>query len=165
MKRPEPEQTEFKCTECGKPMLKRWGKRGTFLGCSGYPECRFTQPVDDEGNPVDRPKPEQLDEPCPDCGEPLLKRQGRHGPFIGCSGYPKCRYVRNTDEKVDVPEHLKTCEKCGADMSVRRSRRGLFLGCSAYPKCRNTKPMPKDGDTPKDDSSDGPKEEQGPAGG
>ena len=143
MKRPEPEETEFKCTECGKPMLKRWGKRGNFLGCSGYPECRFTQPLDKEGQPVKRPPPETLEEKCPECGEALLKRHGRHGEFIGCSGYPKCKFVRSLAKPIPLPEELKKCEKCGSDMTVRRSRRGPFLGCSAYPKCRNTKPLPK----------------------
>ena len=148
MKRPEPETTEFKCAECGKPMLKRWSRRGPFLGCSGYPECRFTQPLDKEGKPAARPEPEALDEKCPECGEPLLKRTGRHGPFVGCSAYPKCKYVRSTVERIEVPEELKTCEKCSAEMVVRSGRRGPFLGCSAYPKCRNTKPLPRDEKSP-----------------
>jgi len=144
MKRPEPEETTHKCPECGKPMLKRLGRNGYFLGCSGYPECRFTQPLDKEGKPVNRPPPSKLDEKCPECGLPLVKRHGRHGEFIGCSGYPKCKFVRNTETPIEVPENLKKCEKCGSDMVIRHGRRGRFLGCSAYPKCRNTKPLPKD---------------------
>ena len=143
MKRPEPEETEHKCELCAKPMLKRWGRRGYFLGCSGYPECRFTQPLDQEGQPVKRPPPEVLEEKCPECGEALLKRHGRHGEFIGCSAYPKCKFVRSLEQPIPIPEELKTCEKCGGEMVVRRSRRGPFLGCSGYPKCRSTKRLPK----------------------
>jgi len=145
MKPPEPEMTEFKCRRCGRPMLKRWSRRGLFLGCSGYPECRFTQPLDEEGKPVVRPEPQTLDEKCPRCGRPLVRRTSRHGPFIGCSGYPECSYSRNLEERVEVPEELRRCDKCGAEMVVRRSRRGRFLACSAYPKCRNTKPLPRSG--------------------
>jgi DNA topoisomerase-1 len=75
----------------------------------------------------------------------MVIRFSRRGPFLGCSGYPKCRNAK------PLPEHLKqqaapepsgeTCELCGQPMMVRRSRRGPFLGCSGYPKCRNTKPL------------------------
>ena len=142
MKRPEPEQTDYKCKECGKPMLKRWSRTGAFLGCSGYPECRFTMALDGEGKPAERPQPEATDETCDKCGAPMVIRSGRHGRFMACSAYPKCKNTRNLDEPVEIPEELKTCDKCGAEMTVRRSRRGLFLGCSAYPKCRNAKPLP-----------------------
>jgi len=142
MKPPEPEITEFKCPRCGRAMLRRWSRRGEFLGCSGYPECRYTQPLDEEGKPVERPEPQILEEKCPECGKPLVRRHSRHGPFIGCSGYPKCRYTRNVEERIELPEELRKCEKCGADMVIRRGRRGRFLSCSAYPKCRNAKPLP-----------------------
>jgi DNA topoisomerase I len=144
MKRAEPEVTEHKCPDCEKFLLRRWGRQGPFLGCQGYPECKFTSPMDAEGKPAPRPKPETLEEKCPECSEPLLKRHGRHGPFIGCSGYPKCKFVRSLDTPIEIPDDLKKCEKCDGEMTVRRSRRGPFLGCSNYPKCRGTKPIPKE---------------------
>jgi DNA topoisomerase I len=143
MKRPEPETTEHKCEKCGKPMLKRWSPRGQFLGCSGYPECRFTMPLDDAGQPAPRPAPEATDEKCEKCGSPMVIRTGRHGRFMACSAYPKCKNTKNLDTPVEIPDALKKCEKCGKLMAVRRSRRGMFLGCTGYPKCRNAKPMPK----------------------
>jgi len=143
MKRPEPEETEYTCPKCGSPMLKRWSVEGYFLGCSAYPKCRFTQPLDEEGKPVDRPEPEETGEKCEKCGAPLVVRTGSRGRFLGCSNFPKCRYTRNLEPLPEVPEDLKTCEKCGEPMVVRWSRRGLFLGCSGYPKCRNTKPFPR----------------------
>ncbi|MGO8702451.1 MAG: type I DNA topoisomerase [Candidatus Brocadiia bacterium] len=143
MQRPAPETTEHKCEKCGKPMLKRWSPRGQFLGCSGYPECRFTVPLDDAGQLAPRPAPEPTDEKCEKCGSPMVIRTGRHGRFMACSAYPKCKNTRNLDTPVEIPDALKTCEKCGKPMAVRRSRRGMFLGCTGYPECRNAKPMPK----------------------
>ena len=143
MKRPAPEPTEHKCEKCGKPMLKRWSPRGQFLGCSGYPECRFTMPLDDAGQLAPRPAPEPTTEKCEKCGSPMVIRTGRHGRFMACSAYPKCKNTRNLDTPVEIPDALKTCEKCGKPMAVRRSRRGMFLGCTGYPECRNAKPMPR----------------------
>ena len=144
MKRPEPTETEFKCEKCGKPMLKRWSARGEFLGCSGYPECRSTMPLDAEGKPAPRPEPEQTEEKCDKCGSPMVIRNGRHGKFIACSAYPKCKNTRSIETPIELPEELRNCEKCGKPMAVRRSRRGPFLGCTGYPECKNAKPLPKD---------------------
>jgi DNA topoisomerase-1 len=143
MKRPEPETTEYKCDLCGKPMLKRWSARGPFLGCSGYPACRFTQPLNQEGKPEVRAAPEATDEKCSKCGSPMVIRSGRHGRFMACSAYPKCKNTRNFDEPTVIPEELKICDKCGKPMAVRRSRRGPFLGCTGYPECKNAKPLPR----------------------
>jgi len=143
MQRPVPETTEHKCEKCGKPMLKRWSPRGQFLGCSGYPECRFTMPLDDAGQPAPRPAPEPTGEKCEKCGSPMVIRTGRHGRFMACSAYPKCKNTRNLDSPVEIPDALKKCEKCGKPMAVRRSKRGMFLGCTGYPECRNAKPLPK----------------------
>jgi DNA topoisomerase-1 len=153
MQRPEPEATEHKCEQCGKPMLKRWSRRGAFLGCSGYPACRFTQSLDPEGKPAERVAPEPTDEKCDKCGASMVIRTGRHGRFMACSAFPKCKNTRSlasdprsgerADPQQEIPDDLKTCEQCGKPMILRHSRRGPFLGCSSYPKCRNTKPLPK----------------------
>ncbi len=143
MKRPEPEETEYTCEQCKSPMLKRWSARGYFLGCSAYPKCRFTQPLDEEGKPAPRPEPEPTEEKCEKCDGQMLVRTGRHGRFLGCSNFPKCKNTRSLEPPPEIPEELKTCEKCGEPMAVRRSRRGIFLGCTGYPKCRNAKPLPK----------------------
>jgi DNA topoisomerase-1 len=83
-------------------------------------------------------------EKCPQCGEELLKRKGRYGEFIACSGFPKCKYTQNVggDDKeggsksaLQVLEGVK-CPECQSDIVERKSRRGKFYGCSAYPKCR-----------------------------
>jgi DNA topoisomerase I len=70
-----------------------------------------------------------LEEPCPKCGKPLLQRDGQYGEFIACSGYPKCKYVKQ--ELLDVP-----CPKCGGEIAVRKTKRNTtFYGCTRYPKC------------------------------
>jgi len=89
------------CDECGAPMRVRSGKRGKFLGCSNYPRCKGTKPMSaaiEAG--YQPPQPEKLDEECPECGKPLVVREGKRGKFIACTGYPKCKYTRDyTDSK------------------------------------------------------------------
>ncbi len=143
MKRPEPEETEYSCGLCGSPMLKRWSVSGYFLGCSAYPKCRFTMPLDEEGKPLARPEPEPTKEKCEKCGAAMVIRDGRHGRFLGCANYPKCKNTLSLEPEPDIPDDLKTCEKCGKPMAVRRGRRGPFLGCTGYPECKNPKPLPK----------------------
>jgi DNA topoisomerase-1 len=83
-------------------------------------------------------------EKCPQCGEELLKRKGRYGEFIACSGFPKCKYTQNVggDDQEGKPKTNLTvlegvkCPECESDIVERKSRRGKFYGCSAYPKCK-----------------------------
>lgn len=89
-----PEVTDKKCDKCGKPLVKRFGRRGPFLACSGYPECKTTYSVDKEGNLVMKPPPQMTDKKCEKCGKPMLLRIGKRGPFMTCSGFPKCRNLK-----------------------------------------------------------------------
>ena len=84
------------------------------------------------------------DEKCPDCSSPLVMRFGRYGGFLGCTGYPECKYTRDIEtpegeegEKKEGSEEGPPCEKCGQPMTLKRSRFGTFYGCSAYPECTN----------------------------
>ena len=93
---------------------------------------------------MDRKYPIELDEACPQCGRPLLIRNGRFGEFIACSGFPKCRYIRSKEEKeVPVSTGIK-CPNCEAGYIVERvSKRGRskgqkFYACDQYPKCKTT---------------------------
>ncbi|HRY28534.1 MAG TPA: type I DNA topoisomerase [Elusimicrobiota bacterium] len=89
-----PEPTSELCPNCGKAMLMRTRGRLRFLACSGYPECRTTFSVDKDGNKIIRPKPEMTDQKCEKCGKPMLKRVGKRGPFLACSGFPRCRNIK-----------------------------------------------------------------------
>jgi DNA topoisomerase I len=74
---------------------------------------------------------EELGEPCPTCGHPLVIRMGRYGKFIACSTFPACKYTRQYAEKIDMK-----CPRCGGDIIVKKSRKGkTFYGCGNYPKC------------------------------
>jgi DNA topoisomerase-1 len=121
-------EKEF-CDNCGKEMVLKNGPFGPFMSCPDYsadPPCRTIRKLTQK---VQQKPPVQLDEPCPKCGKPLLQRDGQYGEFIACSGYPKCKYVKQ--DLLDVP-----CPKCGGDIAVRKTRRGdVFYGCTNYPKC------------------------------
>jgi DNA topoisomerase-1 len=80
----------------------------------------------------ERQEPELLDEICPECGRQLQRRVGRYGPFVGCSGYPECRYI-----KKDPPKSMGvTCPQCHkGELVEKRTRFGVFYGCDRYPEC------------------------------
>jgi DNA topoisomerase-1 len=90
----EPQKTNELCPKCGKPMVLRDSRRGQFLACSGFPECRTTFSIDKQGNKIVRPEPVVTDIKCEKCGKALLKRVGKRGPFLACSGFPKCRNIK-----------------------------------------------------------------------
>jgi len=138
------EATDQVCPECGSPMVVKLGKRGKFLGCTNYPDCKKTLPMPGQ----EREVPELLDEKCPECGNQLAKRKGRFGPFIGCSTYPECKYIQRkprTSTGMPCPKCLEEpCKKCKAkgvepaELIERVGKRGKFYGCSHYPACRHT---------------------------
>ncbi len=80
------------CPDCGKPLARRSGRRGSFVGCTGYPSCKYIQAGSNQAGPSAGASAEPTGEMCPECGKPLVKRQGRYGPFVSCSGYPSCKY-------------------------------------------------------------------------
>ncbi len=129
------------CPTCGAATVYRFGKKGRFLSCSRYPDCKFASPIDAEGNPITA---QSTDIACPLCGSAMLKRDGRFGPFLSCSAYPTCKGIVKLDRKkgtvvapkvppltIDLP-----CPKCDSPLNLRRSKRGPWLSCSKYPRCR-----------------------------
>jgi DNA topoisomerase I len=137
--KPKPYTTHLVCDRCGKPIYLRRGKRGPWLGCSGYPRCRnrvafkTLKPEEQEqllealaaheaaqpqaaqpqsqpsapatpstnGKPVNAPnKPVPTGIDCEECGKPLVIREGKRGPFLGCSGYPKCRHTEEAPSEM-----------------------------------------------------------------
>ena len=136
-----PEVSDQVCEKCGKNFVVKINKRGRFLACSSYPECKNARSMD--GTP--KPAPEPTDLVCEKCSAPMVIRTGRRGRFIACSAFPRCRNTMNCDDqgKPVLPEKTgEKCEKCGSDMVFKFGRRGRFAACSAYPKCRNTKSVP-----------------------
>jgi DNA topoisomerase-1 len=131
----EERPTDLVCERCGKPMIIKWGRRGEFLACSGYPECKNTKNFRrDEDGTIHPVEAETTDEVCEKCGRPMQVRFGRYGKFLGCSGYPECSNIQPIHKP--VPTGI-ACLKCGTgEMMERRSRRGtIFYGCNRYPEC------------------------------
>lgn len=90
--------------------------------------------VADKNIPVVEKPVEVSDEICPNCHSHLIVKEGRHGKFLACPQFPKCRYTKPILVKIGV-----ACPKCGHDIIERHSKTGrLFYGCSNYPECRFT---------------------------
>ena len=118
------------CPDCGKPLVSQLGRRGMFIGCTGYPDCRYTRSVNETKEDLEVVK----DRKCPKCESELVMREGKYGKFIGCSSYPECKFI----ESLFKPENTQVaCPKCCKGTIVsRQSRKGkAFFSCSTYPKC------------------------------
>nr|WRE10673.1 type I DNA topoisomerase [Helicobacter pylori] len=83
---------------------------------------------------------EKTGQSCPKCGGELVKKNSRYGEFIACNNYPKCKYIKQT-ENADDGAKQELCEKCGGEMVQKFSRNGAFLACNNYPECKNTKSL------------------------
>jgi DNA topoisomerase-1 len=129
--------TDAVCERCGSKMVKRWGKRGYFLACSSYPECRYTREV--EGNGENQVETEAK---CEKCGSPMVIKNGKFGRFLACSNYPTCKFTRSVDTGVRCPQ-----EGCDGVIVERKTRKGrTFYSCANYPNCTYAlwdKPIPE----------------------
>jgi len=133
--------SEYTCPKCGKPLEYRFGKKGRFLSCSGYPDCKYAVPCDKEGKMMEEKVTEHK---CPKCGNPMVEKFGRFGKFLGCSNYPECKTIQNIDAEGNIappkppaePTGI-TCHKCKkGEFVIRQSKRGPFMGCNRFPRCR-----------------------------
>ncbi len=126
------QELDEKCPDCGSQLSLRLGKRGNFIGCTNYPECKYTRNVSGDA-PVAEPEVVEGRD-CPKCGKDLLIREGKYGKFIGCSGYPECRYLEPIDKPKNTGVECPQCKK--GEILERKSRRGkVFFSCSTYPEC------------------------------
>ncbi len=123
------------CPQCAEPLAIRLGRRGRFIGCTGFPECDYTRNLDDKEQ--GEPQQAQVVEgrSCPQCGSDLVIRTGRYGKFIGCSTYPKCKHMEPLEKPADTGVTCPSCDK--GTLLQRKSRRGkVFFSCSTYPRCK-----------------------------
>jgi ssDNA-binding Zn-finger/Zn-ribbon topoisomerase 1 len=107
------------CPECGKPLLKRTGKYGDFLGCTGFPNCRYIFNFIDENTII-----------CPKCSKPMVEEKGPYGKYLKCIGYSECGYKIHYVGENDIP-----CPSCGGKLVVKVGKYGRFLSCASYPHC------------------------------
>jgi DNA topoisomerase-1 len=128
------QQLDEACPECGKPLAIRLGKRGNFIGCTAYPECKYTRDIKPAtGEP--EPPLELLDRKCPECDGDLAYKRGRYGRFIGCVNYPTCKHVEPLNKPKDTGISCPDCKQ--GTLMERKSRYGkLFYSCSRYPDCK-----------------------------
>jgi DNA topoisomerase-1 len=111
------EPTDYVCEKCGKPMVKKLGRFGFFLACSGFPECRNTKSI-----PLAK---------CPKCGGDIVARKtkGRGQEFYGCTNYPQCDFI----------SHFKpinqNCPKCGQFMVEKYDKKNGPHKACINPDC------------------------------
>ncbi len=96
----------------------------------GLFEPRVEKAFDD----MEKKAPEETGEICPECGNPLVIRNGRYGEFVACSNYPECKYIKKDEPDVKV---IMDCPLCDGKIVEKKTRKGkIFYGCDHYPKCK-----------------------------
>lgn len=134
--------TDLICPVCGSNLQKIWFKSKYFYGCSRYPDCSYSAPVEElEFNKEDYDPNFDWNQPCPKCGKEMKLRFGKFGPFLGCTDYPNCRGIVNIPKKGEeaLPkQEMPACPAigCPGQLVARRSRFGkVFYSCSTFPEC------------------------------
>ena len=130
----EDKVSDVPCDKCGRMMVIKRGRYGTFLACPGYPECHNAKPI-----------VEELEVPCPKCGGKILAKRSKKGKkFFGCSNYPNCDFV-SWNEPIK-----EACSKCGSYMTAKYSKtKGKYAVCSNA-ECGNTMPLEDDNEKKND---------------
>jgi DNA topoisomerase-1 len=111
------EKTDLVCEKCGKPMMKKLGRYGYFLACSGFPECRNTKSI-----PLAK---------CPKCGGDIVvrKTKGRGKEFYGCTNYPECDFLSY------FKPIKQNCPKCGQFMVEKYDKKNGSHKACINPAC------------------------------
>ena len=96
----------------------------------------FAPLVDNAFKNMEKKKPEETGEKCPECGSPLVIRKGKYGQFTACSNYPTCKYIKKENKQTEK-EIVCKCPKCEGNIIVRKTKKGKeFYGCDNFPKCK-----------------------------
>ncbi|WP_239363820.1 type I DNA topoisomerase [Snodgrassella communis] len=132
------ENLDETCPKCGVNQLQiKFGKRGRFIACTGYPECDYTRNVNETAEEAAKAAEEPTiveGRSCPKCQGQLVYKRGRYGKFIGCANYPKCKYIEPLEKPKDTGIECPKCRK--GSLIERKSRYGkLFYSCNTYPDC------------------------------
>ena len=135
--------TDLLCEKCGKPLVIKWGKHGSFIACTGYPDCTYTRELTVDLADVDKTDLSEQgeEEYCENCGRAMVLKKGRFGQFYACSGYPDCKTTKpigGTQKKADVLLD-EICPQCGNKLVLKSGRFGEFTACSNYPTCKYVK--------------------------
>lgn len=100
--------TDKKCPECKQPLIIRWGRFGKFYACSGFPKCRYTEPLEKK----------VLNIKCPGCekGQITEKRTKKNKIFYGCDTFPKCDFALWDKPIQNEKGETEKCEECNSFM-------------------------------------------------
>ncbi|MFH1288498.1 MAG: type I DNA topoisomerase [bacterium] len=132
VKKEQEKVTDIICEKCNGEMVVKWGRRGKFLACSNFPNCRNAKSWDEKNETV--AKEEVSEENCPNCGKSMVVKTGRFGKFLACSNYPECKTTKPILQEIGMscPE-----AECSGKIVQKRSRKGrIFFGCGKYPECK-----------------------------
>lgn len=95
----------------------------------------FEPDVENAFDKMEKKEDEETGEVCPNCGKPMVIKNGRYGKFEACSGYPECKYIKPKEKAPQV--EVCDCPKCGGKIVERKTKRGkVFYGCNNFPKCK-----------------------------
>jgi len=139
---PEEKSNEV-CDKCGAPMIIKTGRYGKFLACSAFPDCKNIKGMngnvkqgDNKSEEIEKLEKKYNGQKCEKCVSDMVIKNGRFGPFLACSGYPKCKNIVNIKEN-NGSTGVK-CPSCGkGEIVKKRSKRGIFYACDQYPDCKN----------------------------
>jgi len=127
-----------KCPDCGSQLLMRFGRYGTFVGCSNYPTCKYTRdlaPAAANGGAAGSPANDGGAQTA--AGAP------------GAAGSPASGGSTTGGAPAAAAEEIPPCEECGRPMALRRSRFGTFYGCTGYPECKGIRKIGPKAEPPK----------------
>jgi DNA topoisomerase-1 len=119
------EVTDRICPSCkSNPLVIKWSRNGKFYACQGFPDCKYTEPLE-------KSVPVETEEKCDKCGSTMVILSINGNRFMGCSRYPECKNTKSLSTGVTCPQ-----KDCGGQLVERKTKRGkLFYGCNNYPKC------------------------------
>ena len=125
------EPLDEKCPECQEQLSKKFGRNGYFIACNGYPECKYTRPINGERND----EPVFSDEKCEKCGALMQFKEGRYGKYLACSAYPDCKNNQPLIKPKSLGINCPSCKE--GEIMEKKSRYGkIFYSCNRYPKCK-----------------------------
>ncbi|MGZ3632744.1 MAG: topoisomerase DNA-binding C4 zinc finger domain-containing protein, partial [Parachlamydiaceae bacterium] len=134
--------TDIDCPVCGSKLQKIWFKSKYFYGCSKYPDCSYSAPIEEISfNKEEYAADFDWEQKCTKCGKDMKLRHGRFGAFLGCTGYPECKGIVNIPKKGEAiisNENMPGCPAvgCTGKITARKSRYGkTFYSCSTFPEC------------------------------
>jgi len=125
--------TPIRCPKCKSELVVRNGRKGIFLGCKSYPNCKYIYDL------INKKKIS-----CPKCGKRMVLNNVKDGQILACLNYRTCSFSYETQLKAqykikfDFDKKQVFCPKCGKQLTVRSGKYGSFIGCTGYPKCNFT---------------------------